>query len=36
VLGLHDLEWVTGQVVDCDGGLALHSPISPDAWGVRR
>jgi NAD(P)-dependent dehydrogenase (short-subunit alcohol dehydrogenase family) len=29
VLGLHELEWVTGQIVDCDGGLALHSPINP-------
>jgi NAD(P)-dependent dehydrogenase (short-subunit alcohol dehydrogenase family) len=31
IRGLHDMEWVTGQVVDCDGGLALHSPI--DAFG---
>jgi NAD(P)-dependent dehydrogenase (short-subunit alcohol dehydrogenase family) len=31
VLGLHDLGWVTGQVLDCDGGLSLHSPI--DAFG---
>jgi NAD(P)-dependent dehydrogenase (short-subunit alcohol dehydrogenase family) len=31
VLALHDLEWVTGQVLDCDGGLSLHSPI--DAFG---
>jgi NAD(P)-dependent dehydrogenase (short-subunit alcohol dehydrogenase family) len=29
ILGLHDLEWITGQIVDCDGGLALHSPINP-------
>ena len=29
VLALHDLDWVTGQTLDCDGGLALHSPISP-------
>ena len=29
VLALHDLEWVTGQTLDCDGGLALHSPIGP-------
>ena len=31
VLGLHDMAWVTGQVLECDGGLALHSPI--DAYG---
>jgi NAD(P)-dependent dehydrogenase (short-subunit alcohol dehydrogenase family) len=24
---LHAMEWVTGQVLDCDGGLSLHSPI---------
>ena len=23
------MEWVTGQVVECDGGLSLHSPIDP-------
>lgn len=34
VLALHDLDWVTGQVVDCDGGLSLHSPI--DAFGETR
>jgi NAD(P)-dependent dehydrogenase (short-subunit alcohol dehydrogenase family) len=27
ILALHSMEWVTGQVVECDGGLALHSPI---------
>jgi NAD(P)-dependent dehydrogenase (short-subunit alcohol dehydrogenase family) len=26
-LSLHDMTWVTGQVLDCDGGLSLHSPI---------
>jgi NAD(P)-dependent dehydrogenase (short-subunit alcohol dehydrogenase family) len=31
ILGLHELEWVTGQVLDVDGGLSLHSPI--DAYG---
>lgn len=31
VLALHRLTWVTGQVLDCDGGLSLHSPI--DAFG---
>ena len=27
ILALHSMEWVTGQVVECDGGLALRSPI---------
>ncbi len=27
ILSLHELPWVTGQVLDCDGGLSLHSPI---------
>jgi NAD(P)-dependent dehydrogenase (short-subunit alcohol dehydrogenase family) len=31
ILGLHAMEWVTGQVLECDGGLSLHSPV--DAWG---
>ncbi len=31
---LHAVDWVTGQVLDCDGGLALHSPI--DAFGETR
>jgi NAD(P)-dependent dehydrogenase (short-subunit alcohol dehydrogenase family) len=31
VLALHCLGWVTGQVLECDGGLGLHSPI--DAYG---
>jgi len=31
VLGLHAMAWVTGQVLECDGGLALHSPV--DAYG---
>ncbi len=29
VVALHGLPWVTGQVLECDGGLALHSPIDP-------
>jgi NAD(P)-dependent dehydrogenase (short-subunit alcohol dehydrogenase family) len=28
ILAVHDMEWVTGQVVECDGGLALRSPIN--------
>jgi NAD(P)-dependent dehydrogenase (short-subunit alcohol dehydrogenase family) len=29
VLALHQLDWVTGHILDCDGGLSLHSPIGP-------
>jgi NAD(P)-dependent dehydrogenase (short-subunit alcohol dehydrogenase family) len=29
ILALHAMEWVTGQVLECDGGLSLHSPIDP-------
>jgi NAD(P)-dependent dehydrogenase (short-subunit alcohol dehydrogenase family) len=38
VLALHELRWVTGQVLDCDGGLSLHSPIDAfgEAQGARR
>jgi NAD(P)-dependent dehydrogenase (short-subunit alcohol dehydrogenase family) len=32
ILGLHAMEWVTGQTLECDGGLSLHSPI--DSWGA--
>jgi NAD(P)-dependent dehydrogenase (short-subunit alcohol dehydrogenase family) len=34
ILAVHDMAWVTGQVVECDGGLSLHSPI--DAYGALR
>ncbi len=27
ILGLHLMDWVTGQVLECDGGLGLASPI---------
>jgi NAD(P)-dependent dehydrogenase (short-subunit alcohol dehydrogenase family) len=30
VFALHALPWVTGQVLEVDGGLGLHSPIN--AW----
>lgn len=30
VVALHSLPWVTGQVLEVDGGLSLHSPIN--AW----
>ncbi len=29
VLAVHRLYWVTGQIIPCDGGLSLHSPIDP-------
>jgi NAD(P)-dependent dehydrogenase (short-subunit alcohol dehydrogenase family) len=28
ILAVHDMAWVTGQVVECDGGLGLRSPIN--------
>ncbi len=31
IVAVHSMEWVTGQVVECDGGLALHSPV--DSYG---
>lgn len=34
ILAVHAMPWVTGQVVVCDGGLSLHSPIDP--LGPRR
>lgn len=27
IVALHGMDWVTGQVIESDGGLALHSPI---------
>jgi NAD(P)-dependent dehydrogenase (short-subunit alcohol dehydrogenase family) len=29
IVAIHSMTWMTGQVVECDGGLALHSPIDP-------
>lgn len=29
VLAVHGMTWVTGQVIECDGGLSLRSPIDP-------
>ncbi|MGI8755416.1 MAG: SDR family NAD(P)-dependent oxidoreductase [Acidimicrobiales bacterium] len=29
VAGIHGMSWVTGQIILCDGGLSLHSPINP-------
>jgi len=34
IVGVLELDWVTGQVVHADGGLAVHSPI--DAYGQLR
>jgi NAD(P)-dependent dehydrogenase (short-subunit alcohol dehydrogenase family) len=31
ILALHTMTWVTGHVLECDGGLSLHSPI--DSYG---
>jgi NAD(P)-dependent dehydrogenase (short-subunit alcohol dehydrogenase family) len=36
VLALHSMEWLTGQIIDCDGGLARHSPIDAYGEGLRR
>jgi len=33
VLAVHGMRWVTGQIITCDGGLALHSPIDPGGRG---
>jgi 3-oxoacyl-[acyl-carrier protein] reductase len=35
ILAVHDMEWVTGQIVECDGGLSLRSPIDPYGEAVR-
>jgi NAD(P)-dependent dehydrogenase (short-subunit alcohol dehydrogenase family) len=29
VLAVHGMTWVTGQIIECDGGLGLFSPIDP-------
>jgi len=29
IVALHSMSWVTGQIVECDGGLGLHSPADP-------
>jgi NAD(P)-dependent dehydrogenase (short-subunit alcohol dehydrogenase family) len=29
ILGVHAMNWVTGQIIECDGGLGLRSPIDP-------
>lgn len=34
IMALHSLAWVTGQIVDCDGGLSLSSPIDSFSHGA--
>lgn len=34
VLAVHDLDWVTGQTITCDGGLSLFSPVDPPRPGA--
>ena len=35
IVALHAMDWVTGQVLECDGGLSLHSPLDPYGAMVR-
>jgi NAD(P)-dependent dehydrogenase (short-subunit alcohol dehydrogenase family) len=35
IIALHAMGWVTGQVLECDGGLSLHSPADPYGALVR-
>ncbi len=35
IMAVHGMEWVTGQVIECDGGLSLRSPIDSYGEGVR-
>jgi NAD(P)-dependent dehydrogenase (short-subunit alcohol dehydrogenase family) len=32
ILAVHGLGWVTGEIVVCDGGLSVRSPIDPPGW----
>ncbi len=36
ILAVHGMAWVTGQVVECDGGLSLRSPIDPYGEAMRK
>jgi len=29
IIAIHGMQWMTGQIVPCDGGLSLYSPIDP-------
>jgi NAD(P)-dependent dehydrogenase (short-subunit alcohol dehydrogenase family) len=35
IIAVHTMDWVTGQVLECDGGLSLHSPADPDGAMLR-
>jgi NAD(P)-dependent dehydrogenase (short-subunit alcohol dehydrogenase family) len=35
IIALHAMDWVTGQILECDGGLSLHSPVDPYGAMVR-
>jgi 3-oxoacyl-[acyl-carrier protein] reductase len=35
ILAVHGMDWVTGQIVECDGGLSLRSPIDPYGEAMR-
>jgi NAD(P)-dependent dehydrogenase (short-subunit alcohol dehydrogenase family) len=35
IIALHAMEWVTGQILECDGGLSLHSPLDPYGAALR-
>ncbi len=35
IAAVHGMHWLSGQIVPCDGGLSLHSPIDP-LGGSRR
>jgi 3-oxoacyl-[acyl-carrier protein] reductase len=32
---VHGMGWVTGQIIECDGGLSLRSPIDPYGEALR-
>lgn len=34
-LAVPGMHWFTGQSIECDGGLARHSPIDPTRRGAR-
>jgi hypothetical protein len=34
-MAVHTMDWVTGQVLECDGGLSLYSPADPYGAMVR-
>lgn len=29
IVAIHGMSWVNGQIIPCDGGLSLYSPINP-------